>query len=273
MNLAAYPHIVAARFRALLQYRGAALGGLATQAFFGVTRIMILEAFYRSTTAAQPMTFAEAVGYIWLGQALLILMPWNVDPDIREQIRDGSVVYELCRPLDLYGLWFCRAVAARTAPVLMRLVPMAVLAVVILPLVGLEAWAWRAPPSAAAAAWFAATIVGALLLSCGLTTLMNITLIWTIQSQGGVILLGGLTMVLGGLVIPVPLFPEWAQPVLTAMPFCGILDLPSRVYVGQIPAAQAPWVIVHQLFWAAVLVGLGRWLLGRGTRRMVVHGG
>jgi ABC-type uncharacterized transport system permease subunit len=37
--------------------------------------------------------------------------------------------------------------------------------------------------------------------------------------------------------------------------------------------SQAGWVIAHQLVWTFVLVALGRWLLARGVRRLVVQGG
>jgi ABC-2 type transport system permease protein len=270
----AYAAVIGARFRVLLQYRAAALAGLVTQSFFGLVRIMILEAFYRSSTAPPPgLTFTQAAGYVWLGQAMLAMFPWNVDADIRELVRTGNVGYELCRPLDLYGLWFARALAWRSAPMLLRAVPMFVIAMVVLPLVGLPEWRLRPPPSVAAAALWLATLVGALLLSCALTTLMNITLLWTINGQGIALLVASLAVMFGGLVIPLPLAPDWALPVLQLLPFAGTMDLPGRVFTGHIPAAQAGWVLAHQLGWTLVLVAAGRWLLARGTRRLVVQGG
>jgi hypothetical protein len=66
----------------LLQYRAAAVAGFGTQVFWGLMRIMIFEAFYRSSSADQPMTFPQVVTYVWLGQAMLAMFPWNVDADI-----------------------------------------------------------------------------------------------------------------------------------------------------------------------------------------------
>ena len=60
---------------------------------------------------------------------MLGLFPWNVDPEIRGQIRTGGVVYELLRPVDLYFLWFARSVARRTAPTALRAVPMFIIAI------------------------------------------------------------------------------------------------------------------------------------------------
>ncbi len=169
----AYRAVMAARFRTLLQYRAAAIAGMTTQIFWGFIRIMILEAFYRSTTLAQPMSFAEVAAYVWLGQALLATLPWNIDGDIRAIVRSGAVAYELLRPADVYGLWYARALALRTAPALLRSVPIALFAGVLLPLLGLPEWQLRAPASLGAGVAFAISVGAAVLLSAAISTLLQ----------------------------------------------------------------------------------------------------
>lgn len=272
-RLRPYEAIVSARFRMLLQYRAAALAGLWTQVFFGLVLIMIYEAFYRSTAVPPPMTFAQIVSYVWLGQALLAMLPWNADADVRLMVRSGAVAYELCRPLDLYSLWYARAVAWRTAPTVLRAAPMCVIASVILPLVGLTDWRLLPPPTLGSAAAFSASIVCTLLLGCALTTLINISLLWTISGEGLVILMTATVTFLSGMIIPLPLFPDWAQPILQALPFAGLVDLPFRVYTGHIAPIAVGAVLTHQLLWTAGLVLVGRWLLSHALRRVVVQGG
>ena len=257
----------------LLQYRAAALAGLWTQVFFGFVLLMIYEAFYRSTTARQPMTFAEIVSYVWLGQALLGMLPWNADAEIRAMVRSGAVAYELCRPVDLYALWYVRALALRTAPTILRAIPMCVFAAVILPAIGLGEWKLAGPPTTASALAFGATLLCTLLLGCALTTLINISLLWTVSGEGAVILLTSLATFLSGMIVPLPLFPGWAQWIVQALPFAGLVDLPFRVFTGHIPANGVLSVLQHQILWTIALVLVGRWLLARGMRRVVVQGG
>ena len=267
-----YLAILSARFRTMLQYRAAAVAGLWTQVFFGMVIIMVFEAFYSSTELPQPMSFLQLVSYVWLGQALLALLPWNADMEVRAMVRSGAVAYELCRPVDLYNLWFVRAMAWRTAPTILRAAPMTVIAMAVFPIIGLEEWSLR-PPSPESGLAFAAALACALLLSSALTTLINITLLWTISADGAYILLTTAVTLFSGMIIPLPLFPEWAQPVITALPFAGLVDLPYRLYTGHIAAADAPSVLAHQILWTIALVALGRWLLTRGMRKVVVQGG
>ena len=144
--MSAYLAVVSARYRLLLQYRTAAFAGFVTQFFWGAIRIMILGAFFATTMDEQPMSFAQVVSYVWLGQAFLGILPWNVDDELARMIREGGVSYELIRPLDLYTFWFARTVALRTATTTLRSVPMVLVALIVLPIVGLSEYALAPPP-------------------------------------------------------------------------------------------------------------------------------
>jgi len=271
-RLRPYRAIISARFRMLLQYRAAAVAGVFTQIFFGFVLIMVYEAFDRSTTAARPLPFAQVASYVWLGQALLATLPWNADSEVRAMVRSGAIAYELCRPIDLYNLWYARAIALRTAPTVLRVVPMTVFAMVVLPLIGLDEWR-LAPPTLGAGLAFACALVCAVMLGCAITALINISLLWTLSGEGIVMVTTSAVSLLSGMIVPLPLFPDWAQSVLQWLPFAGLADLPFRVYTGNIPLDALALVLARQLGWTVVLVAAGRWLLARGMRRVVVQGG
>lgn len=260
-----YWAVLRARFLALLQYRVAAVAGLATQVFWGFVRMMIFAAFYRSAAGPHPMTYEEVVSYIWLGQATILLVLWRPDPEVEDMIRSGNVAYELLRPVDLYGLWLARGIASRAAPLLLRAIPMLLLAGLFFGL---------GPPASAASllAWLASTLA-AVLLSGTIATLLTITLLWTISGRGIAILVTTGLWAFSGIILPLPLLPDWMQPVLDVLPFRGLMDVPFRLYLGHIPPEQVAPVLAHQLAWTAGLMLFGRWLLGRGRRRLVVQGG
>lgn len=268
-----YLAIVAARFQMLLQYRAAAFAGFVTQLFWGAIKVMVFVAFYESTTVAQPMTLGQVLVYIWLGQALLALLPWNVDQDIAGHVRSGAVAYELLRPLNLYGFWFARTLAFRAAPTLLRMVPMLLFAYLGLPLLGLGEWALPLPAGAASAGLFAVSLAATLLLSTAITMVLHISLMWTISGEGFNRLMPGVVPLLAGLIVPLPLYPEWLQPLLFWQPFRGLADVPFRIYSGHIAAAEAWFEIALQAGWCALIVAFGMWLLGRGGRRVAVQGG
>ena len=271
--LTAYIAVIAARYRTLLQYRAAALAGLVTQIFWGAIRIMVIVAFYELSPEGQPITLPQLIAYVWLGQALLGMFPTNVDTEIAELIRSGAVSYELVRPLDLYNFWFCRTIALRTATTTLRSIPMLLFAIVILPVIGMPEWGLSLPPDMAAFIGFTASVTLALALACAITMLMHVVLIWSLDGEGINRLLPAFALVLSGNVLPLPLFPDWMQPFLELQPFQGLVDVPFRIYSGNIGGINIVVELLQQLFWVTALTYWGRRSMKRMTHQLVVQGG
>lgn len=269
----AYGAVVMARYRTLLQYRAAAFAGIVTQLFWGAIRLMVLVAFFELAPDDQPMTLVEIAAYVWLGQALLAVFPWSVDGEIAEMIRSGSVAYELTRPLNLYWFWFARTIALRTAPTTLRCLPMIIFAMWMLPAMGLEQWALAPPPDwIAGLAFFISQTLG-LLLACAMTMLMHVVLIWSISGDGINRIFPSIALVLSGNILPLPLFPDWLQGFLELQPFQGLVDVPFRIYAGNIVGTDIIIELMQQLVWTTIFIGWGYWSLNRVRRRLVVQGG
>ena len=268
-----YLAIFAARFLMILQYRAAALAGIATQFWFGAIMVMALSAFYASAHGAPSITLAQAITYIWLGQAFLGLLPWNVDLEIAAMMRSGDVAYERLRPIDTYFYWFARAIAWRAAGTLLRSIPLLVVTSLLFPLTGLGDWALRPPSSLEALVLFALSMVAVLLLSSAITTLLNISIVWTVSGQGINAITNSLVIILSGMVIPLPLFPDWAHGFLFVQPLAGLVDIPYRIYFANLSGAVALGGIALQILWTLVLISLGRLLMARTMSRVQVQGG
>lgn len=270
----AYQSLFFARFALLLQYRTAAFVGVATQLFWGLVKVMVLKAFFSHSTSVQPMTLSEAIGYVWLGQAFIIaLVPWSGDREIQELIRSGAVGYDLLRPVDLYNFWFTRALAMRTAPIILRAIPILIITMLILPLMGLTEWSLAFPSSFMAMVAFLLSFISAILLSAALTMLMTISMMWTLSGEGINTIVPTLVIIFSGLVIPLPLFPDWMKPLLNFLPFSGLFDQPLRLFTGNLTPDALFTVLLHQLFWITLMVWLGRFLVRRGINKLVIQGG
>ncbi len=268
-----YRAIFAARFLMMLQYRSAALAGIATQFWFGSIMVMSLAAFYSSGQGTPSISLTEAITYIWLGQAFLGLLPWNVDPEIVAMMRSGNVAYERLRPVDTYFYWFARAMAWRASGSLMRSIPLLLVTSALFPALGLSEWALQAPPNAEALALFVVSMMAVLALSAAMTTLLNISVVSMISGQGINAITNSLVVMLSGMVIPLPLFPDWTHLFLLCQPFAGLVDIPYRIYFANLTGAAAAGGIALQIVWTLILIGFGRLLLARSMRRVQVQGG
>ena len=261
-----------ARFQLLLQYRAAALAGFVTQCWWGAIRIMVLVAFYKGARSF-PMTLRQTIDYIWLGQAFLMLQPWSADPDVVRMVRSGDVALERLRPVNTYAFWYARAIARRTANPLLRAVPMILTAAFVLPLIGLSEWALSPAASAEAAGLFALSLILAVALSAAIATVMDVITAAALSERGVNAVVGGMVLVFSGSVLPLPLFPEWLQPILPHQPFAGLADTPFRIYSGHLAGSAALAGLANQVVWTIVLVALGHALMTRVMSRVQVQGG
>ena len=272
-NLRGYVALGSARLRAMLQYRAVALAALATQVFWGLLRLMILDGFYQSAPAASDFTTVHLVSYVWLGQALFAMFPMHADPTASERIRTGAIAYELLRPLDLYANWALSVIGWRVGRTALRAVPLVLFAVVALPLLGLPEWALAAPDGLPAALGFAASIALGVLTGAAITLLGQTIMLWTLSSTGWNALLPIAAWLCSGMIVPLPYLPQWAQAVTALLPFAGLIDTPFRIYSGHLAGVEALQALAVQAAWVVALVAGGHRLLARGLRKVVIQGG
>lgn len=264
----AWMSIIKIRFHLLLQYRIAAIAGMITQFFFGMIMIMVLYGFYNSSTGEMPMDYKSAITYIWMGQAMLGMLPWNGDMEIQNLIRTGNVSYELLRPMNLYNYWFARAFALRTAPTLLKSIPLFIIAL-LLP----RDYRMNLPPNIPTFVAWIITTFGALTISCTITNIINITTLYSISGDGIQRLLSSIVTLFSGMIVPLPLFPERLKQILSYLPFSGLVDIPARFFTGEIAMNQLLGYFGFQCLWAILLYLLGQWILNKKIKDLIVQGG
>lgn len=269
-----YVAAFASRFLQMLQYRAAAYAGFATQCWWGGIKVMVLAAFYGGASAAgAPMSLSQAITYTWLAQGLLALLPWLGDPEVAQAVRTGSVAYDRLRPVDPYALWFARSAGWIAARVLPRMALMAAFAGLVLPLAGLGDWAWQAPAGIVAGLAFAASAMLALLLSTSFVMLLNIAAASALNERGINALAAPTVIVFSGNLLPLVLLPDAWQQWLLLQPLAGVMDIPARIYFGQLAGAQALVGLGLQAAWILLLVAIGHAAMVRTMRQLQVQGG
>lgn len=273
----ARPYVAAfsARFLLMLQYRAAAFAGFLTQCWWGAIKIMVYAAFYRaSNPSTHPaITLAQVATYTWLNQGLLALMPWSCDPEIAVAVRTGVVTYDRLRPVDAYAYWYARSAAFMTSRAAPRAILMALVAGLAMRLLGFRELSWAPPPSMGQLALFAVSLVLMMCLSSAFMMLLNIAVVVTLNDRWVSQSLNPLLVVLSGSLVPLALYPDWAQRTLFFQPFAGVVDIPFRIYSGNLSGTLALEGLMLQMFWTIALVVGGRLWMERAMRRLEVQGG
>jgi ABC-2 type transport system permease protein len=264
-----YLAIFRIRFLNSLQYRAAAAAGIATQFAWGFMLLLAFMAFYKTNPAAFPMGLPQTVSYIWLQQAFLALfMTWFFENEIFDAISGGGIAYDLARPVDLYGRWFCQSAATRLAKAVLRCLPILIVAFIVPPPLRLSLPAGLGP-----FLLFLLSMTLSLCVVVSFSMIIYITTFYTLSPMGIKLIAAVLGDFLSGSVIPLPFFPSPFREAAELLPFAAMQNMPLRIYSGNIGGSAAAQGILLQLFWLAVLALLGRLMMKRAVRKVVVQGG
>lgn len=252
-----------------LQYRAAALAGIATQFAWGFLEILVFRSFYRAEPEMFPMTMSATASYVWMQQAFLALFAtWMMENDIFETIANGNISYSLCRPIRIYHMWFSQSTATRVSRAVLRCFPILIFAA-FLP----ENYGMTKPASALHFCLFVITLILGLLVTVAFSMLVYILTFYTISPQGVRIVFTSTVEFFAGAVIPLPFFPADWQRVLELLPFASMQNVALRIYSGSMTAAEMEKAVLLQVVWLVVLFGIGNGLCRLAEKKVTIQGG
>ncbi|WP_346884189.1 ABC transporter permease [Clostridium sp. UBA4395] len=257
------------RFNCDIQYRAAALAGIITQFTWGLMQILLYRAFYISSPEAFPMGLSQLSSYFWLQQAFMnLFMTWFLDSDILESIISGGIAYELCRPLDLYNMWYLKSLSSRFSKTVLRCVPISATAI-LLP----KPYSLSIQINLDVAVAFLISMILGFGVVLAFSMLIYVITFFTLSPIGVRVVALSLMEFLSGGIIPLPFLPDSIRKVVELLPFASMQNTPFRIYSGNIHGSDIVGSILLQLFWLVLLIILGKYLMKRAIHRSIVQGG
>lgn len=257
------------RFQVGLQYRAATVSGLVTQMPWALMEILAYRAIHQSNEEAFPMEFAAVVSYIWLRQAFFVLFTtWNTDNEIFDMILDGGIAYEMCRPVSVYRMWFARTTGGRLSNAAMRCGPILLIAF-LMP----EGYRLGLPFSPVHLLLFIAAMFLGVAVTAAFCMLVYILCFFTLSPVGVRLVFMGAVEFLSGAIIPLPFVPYPVRGILELLPFASMMNVPFRIYSGDLRGMQMVSALILQAVWVVILTAVGQWLYEKAQRRIVVQGG
>lgn len=261
-----YVELATAEFRRYATYRLAILAGIVTQSIFGLLRAgVLMAAIVGAGGSLAGYDQRSAATYVWLGQALLGVIPMFAWQELAQRVRTGDIAVDLARPVDLQLAWWAGDLGRAAVGLMTRSWPIMLLGALIMPLALPASW-WALPLG-----------VISLLLGLAVNFLcrygMNLISLWTLDIRGFMIFYMLVMNLLSGFYVPVHIFPDWLRVIAQASPFPAMFQSPIDVLSGRVTGVVAGQVLGVQMVWVLVLVAVTRLIWWRGSRRLVVQGG
>ncbi|MFI1397751.1 ABC transporter permease [Streptomyces sp. NPDC020681] len=263
-----YAAVAAGGFRRHATYRMATAAGVFTNTVFGFILSYTYIALWDQRPQLGGYDMAEALAYVWIGQALLAtagLMGGGFEDELIERIKTGDIAIDLYRPVDLQLWWFSANLGRAAFHLLGRgVVPMAI---------GALAFDLALPSNPLTWPAFLLSVALGVTVSFAIWYLVALSAFWLMDGAGTAQIAWLAGMFFSGMLLPLTVFPGALGEVARALPWASMLQVPADVFLEK----RTGWGLVQaygfQAGWAVVLLAAGRLLQSAATRRVVVQGG
>ena len=212
---------------------------------------------------AQGEMLAYTIGVMVLRGTVTLHVEWALDHEIRQ----GLLSVQLIRPFNYWAFLFADAIAWRFVRLLFTVPVLLAFLYWLGPELGDMSIPLERLPALAVSVALAYVVCFYLKLCLGFIGF------WTNDIMGITTLYEVVASVLGGILIPIALLPDWLQVIAWLLPIQAIYSVPLTILLGKSEGADLGWGIALQLGWIIVLYALATVLWRAGLRQYESVGG
>ncbi len=261
-----YRRLFAAGFRRQSTYRLAALGGLVANTTFGLLKVAILFATVRAAGGdLRGYDLGTISAYIWISQGMLGSVNLNGRTDIATRIKDGGIVVDFLRPLDVQAA----SIATEVGQSVFALIPRGLPTVSI----GIFVVGMNVPTALSGYLLGACSLLLGIVVSATTVYLVATAGFWLVETRGLQILYMVVSGFFAGLFVPIDLFPTALRVVAECTPFPAMLMYPVDVLSGRVTGLDALGLVGLQVLWLSLTALAGHLLTRSGRQKLEVQGG
>jgi len=209
------------------------------------------------------LTAGQMVAYYILVEiSVQLITMQEVIWQMGKEVRKGRIDVELIKPISYWGGHLAHRLGDKVAFGAIMVVPFFAVAILV----------FGAPvPDALTLGAYAVVVLLGMLLSFFMCAALAALVVPLGHEFGGMTLLWILEGLLGGIIMPLQLYPGWFQSIAMASPFQYTIYTPAMIWLGRMPVTAQ--LLMGMLAWTAVsfVIAWTAWRLV--LRKMTVQGG
>ncbi len=240
---------------------------LARQVFLIIIMYVFVQLWtttYRWEGAAAIAGFSmpQMIWYLALSESIVMGVS-RTGAEIDSEVKSGSLAYSLTKPYDYTLFNYAKYMGGSVVRFFMNLC-----------IAGGVSWVLVGIPKFTLPSVLAG-LVSVLLgftLDYWIQLCLGLGAFWVEDTWAFRILYSRITMLLGGMMLPLDVFPEWLRRIASALPVSSIVYGPVSTFL-RFNAQNWLSVLLRQGLWIAAIVALSRATFGMGVKKVNVQGG
>lgn len=263
--MSAYVELIRIRFLMMLAYRINYYSGILIYTLNIGVYYFTWQAIYGGQGTLAGFTADQMTTYIavsWMARAFYFN---NLDREIANEIRDGSVAIQFIRPYNYVIVKVMQGFGEGAFRLLLFMTPGLIIACILFPV--------QLPTDPKLWLIFLWMLFMSFLINTQINIITGLSAFFMENNEGMMRMKRVIVDLFSGVIVPISFFPGWLITLNEWLPFQAITYLPSSVFTGRIPFADIPGVMFIQIIWFVILI-VPILLLWRSARqRLFVQGG
>ncbi len=213
-------------------------------------------------TTLAGLSLAQMLWYLTLTECIILSTP-RIAQTVDEDVRTGSLAIQLVRPVSYPLYRLAVTLGERSIRFALNIIVGAIVAFLLVGPINFQVNGLL---------FCLITLPFAFIVDFLGNFLVGLFAFWLEDTSGLLLIYSKLIMVLGGMLMPVELFPEPIKSIVQVLPFSALVYGPAKIFVD--PSIDLLTdVLLHQLF-GGILFGMAVWLLyNKAVKRVQGQGG
>jgi ABC-2 type transport system permease protein len=264
INLRGYAALAGMETKKFLVYHWSVVVELIKNLIATVVFVYFWRALYANTASIAGLSLDATLAYILLARIFQPLGSFRLVSEFGHQMQQGGIAHIQLRPLDIQLACYAQGLAT-VLVALGRQVPVALVALLVFHL------RWPTDP-AVWAAFAVSALLGRSVLFC-FDYILGCVAFYTTSAWGLGFAVFGLSLFVGGGLVPLAMLPDWLRQIVLNTPFAQAFYVPISLLSGVAPLSEAPRLLLVQFLWLLGLAPLSRLVFAIAIRRVTVQGG
>jgi len=263
-GMSKYFYIALTSIRSRLAY----LGEIGSKTIFLFVVLYIFLCLWKVTyaetnqTSLGGLSLKQMLWYLVVTESIIMSLP-TIATLVDQDVRTGALAMQLVRPMSYPLNMLAQTSGERVLSFTLNFVVGSIIALLFVGPLSL---------SLQGMAMFLMLLPLSFALDFTIYFLIGLAAFWLEDTTGLTLIYSRMTMILGGMLIPLELFPESWQQILRMLPFSAIVYGPARLFVtGDLHLFLA--VAAQQVIWILVFAAIIRIVYNLALRRVFSHGG
>ncbi len=211
-------------------------------------------------------SFSQLITYYLLVVVISRLTNHYFDQGMQNEIRDGSFSRYLLKPLPMPISFLAPSVGGKLFHFLFLFLPI-ILAIMFFMQGNINL------PTFTNFLLFCVSLISAFFIQYSLSVVVTTFAFYLEQSSAFMHAKWVLENVAGGYVIPLSIYPLWAQSILNFLPFKYLYYIPASIFLGKISVGDSLLELVRSFMWVAVLLFISHSFWKNGVKKYSSAGG